>query len=86
MTCSPNTNGLLLPWPLLWWLGALDGWATGWRRASVRSASMIRPSHTRTSATTLLRLHVQTLRLRPDAPLSPSVPRRKSGPAALRSV
>lgn len=47
------------------WAG---GWAVGWRQGAARNASMMSPSPTLKMRTPALRLHVETLTLKPNAP------------------
>lgn len=47
------------------WVG---GWARGWQQGAARNASTMWPSPTPRMRTPVLTLHVQTLRLRSDAP------------------
>lgn len=72
-----------LPLPLLWW-AAVTGWVLASSAAALRSASAM-PASLRTPApNTLLRLHVQTLQLRPNA--GPKPPYAMRGPTHLHVV
>lgn len=52
-----------------WWAQAwAGGWAAGWQAGAARNANMMWPSPMRTMRTPVLRLHVETLTLRPHAP------------------
>lgn len=76
--------------PLCWGFSCLalvaSHWANVWLAGSAPSNSTSPQSPTPRIVTPLLKLHVQTLRLRPNAPLGPNVMQRKSGRAELKSV
>lgn len=62
---------LSLYWPPCYLGLYAAGLASGWLLASVCSANTMSRSLTRPNATPLLKLNVETLRLRPDAPFAP---------------
>lgn len=53
-----------------WWAGAwVGGWAMGWQQGAARHASTMWPFSTPRMRTPVLTLHVETLTLKPNAPL-----------------
>lgn len=55
--------------PASYWGAAwAGGWAAGWQAGAARNANMMWPSPMRTMRTPVLKLHVETLTLRPHAP------------------
>lgn len=56
----------LLPLPLLWW-AAVTGLALASSAGALRSVSAMLPQSPKRARSRLLHLHVQTLRLNPDA-------------------
>lgn len=61
---------MCVPWlyPYWWACSWAAGWAIGWQMGAARNASMMWPSGTPRMRTPVLRLHVETLTLKPHAP------------------
>lgn len=70
--CSQDSFPAASAWLLSpWWLASqlAAGWVTGSLQGQRRYASTLRLSSTPPAGNALLKLHVESLRLRPDAPL-----------------